>query len=65
MQVLVIIMLIMSLVISSSTAPVGSSDTISIQQSEVLSDLFEYTNILKTQGLIKETPEQKGKFFFD
>lgn len=67
MQVFVIILLLVSLVMYSSSAPVSSinSDKISIQQSEVLRDLFEYTNKLKAQGLIEETPEQKGKYFFD
>lgn len=67
MQVIVIILLLVSLVMGSNSAPVSSenSDKASVQQSEVLRDLFEYTNKLKAQGLIKETPEQKGKYFFD
>lgn len=67
MQVLVIILLLVSLVMESSSAPVSTenTDNVSIQQSEVLRDLFEYTNKLKAQGLIKETPEQSGNYSFN
>lgn len=67
MQVFLIILLLVSLVMGSNSAPVSTenSDRVSVQQSDVLRDLFEYTNKLKAQGLIKETPEQKGEYFFD